>query len=67
MGNRLGVHLIGSVGLQSAEEVFATLSAERGLWLKRMPDGETGERARWIWWQREMMLAHPDMELYPEA
>lgn len=62
-----GVHLIGSVAMGSAEEVFRALSAELGPWLVRIPDGETGERHRWIYFQREMLLRHPDMEIDADA
>lgn len=58
-----GVHLIGSVALPDAETVFSTLSKQLGPWLKRVPDGETGARSRWIYWQREMLMEHPDFEL----
>jgi hypothetical protein len=34
-------------------------------YLRRIPDGETGERRRWIWFQRTMLENHPDMELDP--
>ena len=27
------------------------------------PDGETGERARWIYWQRAKVAEHPAMEV----
>jgi hypothetical protein len=63
----LGVHLVGSVAMADAESVFQTLAAELGPWLRRIPDGETGERHRWIYWQREMLLRHPDMEIDPDA
>lgn len=63
----VGAHLVGSVALPDAETVFRRVAAELGQHLKRMPDGETGERGRWIWWQREMLLRHPDMELDPVA
>ncbi len=53
--------------MSDAETVFRTLSDELGPWLTRLPDGETGERHRWIYWQREMLLRHPDMELDPDA
>jgi hypothetical protein len=62
-----GVHLIGSVPLADAEIVFRTLAGELGPWLRRLPDGETGERHRWIYWQREMLLRHPAMEVDPTA
>src|SRR5258705_349907 len=57
------VHLIGSVPLASTEDVFRTLAGALGDRLSRMPDGETGERRRWIWWQRAMLEHHPAMEV----
>jgi hypothetical protein len=57
------VHLIGSVPLASTDEVFRTLASTLGDRLSRMPDGETGERRRWIWWQRTMLERHPAMEV----
>lgn len=60
-------HLVGSVPLPDAESVFRTVAGELGPYLKRIPDGETGERSRWIWWQREMMEKHPAMEINPEV
>ena len=67
MAQDRSVHLVGSVAMADAESVFRALSDELGPWLKRIPDGETGERHRWIYWQREMLLRHPDMELDPDA
>jgi hypothetical protein len=60
-----GVHLIGSVPMADAETVFRSVASELGPWLARIPDGETGTRHRWIWWQREMLLNHPAMEIDP--
>jgi hypothetical protein len=60
-------HLIGSVPLATAEEVFRTLAASLGDLLSRVPDGETGERRRWVWWQRTMLERHPAMEIDREA
>jgi hypothetical protein len=37
----LGVHLVGSVPLASAEDVFRTLGGALGDRLRRLPDGET--------------------------
>jgi hypothetical protein len=62
-----GVHLIGSVPMADAETVFRSVARELGPWLVRIPDGETGTRHRWIWWQREMLLKHPSMELDPDT
>ncbi len=61
------VHFVGSVPLGDAEQVFRRLSAELGPFVRRLPDGETAERARWIWFQREMLEAHPAMEVDPTA
>jgi hypothetical protein len=59
------LHLIGSVPLDNSEEVFRRLGAELGPYLSRMPDGETGERSRWVYFQRQMLLDHPAMEIDP--
>ena len=58
-----GAHLIGSVPLPDAETVFRTVARALGPSLARLPDGETGQRGRWIWWQRDMLLHHPAMEV----
>ena len=42
------VHLVGSVPLADARTVFETVSAALGSRLRRIPDGETGERSDWI-------------------
>lgn len=59
------VHLVGSVPLPDCEQVFRRLSGALGPYLSRIPDGETGERARWIYFQRTMLEQHPAMELDP--
>ncbi len=59
------LHLIGSVPLATGEDVFRTLSKELGPYLRCMPDGETGERSRWVYFQGQMLRAHPDMEIDP--
>jgi hypothetical protein len=58
-------HLIGSVPLADAETVFRTVAAVLGPYLRRLPDGETGERRRWIYFQRLMLENHPAMEIDP--
>ena len=60
-------HLVGSVPLIDSETVFRTVCAELGPHLRRIPDGETGERIRWIWFQRDMLWNHPDLEEDPDA
>jgi hypothetical protein len=59
------LHLIGSVPLDNSEQVFRRLADELGPFLRCMPDGETGERARWVFFQRQMLLDHPAMEIDP--
>jgi hypothetical protein len=60
-------HLVGSVPLDDSETVFRAVCAELGAHLRRIPDGETGERRRWIWFQRDMLWNHPEMEEDPDA
>jgi methionine synthase II (cobalamin-independent) len=45
--------------------VFRTVAGALGPHLRRLPDGETGERRRWIWFQRQMLERHPDIEIDP--
>ena len=46
-----GAHLVGSLPLGTASEVFRAASRALGPHLKRLPDGETGARSNWIAWQ----------------
>ena len=57
-----GVHLVGSVPLGNAREVFETVSAALGRHLKRIPDGETGERSDWITWLEPAFADNPALE-----
>ena len=59
------LHLIGSIPLDNSEQVFRRLAGELEPFLSRMPDGETGERSRWVYFQRQMLLDHPAMEIDP--
>jgi hypothetical protein len=61
----LGAHLVGSVPLGSAEEVFRAVSATLGPYLARIPDGETGERTNWIAWQYGVLARCPQLEPVP--
>jgi hypothetical protein len=63
--HQAGAHLIGSVPLADATTVFRTVAAALGSYLRRIPDGETGDRIRWIFFQRTMLLNHPAMEIDP--
>jgi ubiquinone/menaquinone biosynthesis C-methylase UbiE len=63
----LGAHLVGSVPLAGADEVFRTLSAGLGDRLRRLPDGETGPRADWIVWQYPVLSSRSQFEVAPPA
>jgi len=56
------VHLVGSVPMRDAREVFETLSAALGQHLLRIPDGETGKRLDWIAWLEPLFADHPAFE-----
>src|SRR5579859_1826899 len=60
-----GVHLVGSIPLSSAEEVFRTASQILGGRLRRIPDGETGARTNWIGWQAKFLANTPALEALP--
>lgn len=51
MSRPRGALLVGSVPLSSAEEVFRLAGATLGDHLRRIPDGETGDRSGWVAWQ----------------
>ncbi|MDA1096812.1 MAG: hypothetical protein O3B84_06105 [Chloroflexi bacterium] len=57
-----GVHLVGSVPLSNNAAVFAEVSSKLGTHLRRMPDGETGDRANWTRWQFPLLKAIPQFE-----
>jgi ubiquinone/menaquinone biosynthesis C-methylase UbiE len=62
-----GAHLVGSVPLRSADEVFRMLSERLGDRVRRLPDGETGPRADWIVWQYPVLSSRPQFEVAPPA
>ena len=57
------VHLVGSVALDTPDEVFAAAGELLGPHLKRVPDGEPGGRRLWISFQIPVLRAHPDLEV----
>src|SRR5262249_52446592 len=62
-----GAHLVGSFPLSSADEVFRTASEALGRHVRRIPDGETGDRSSWIVWQLGVLQAQPQFETVPPA
>jgi hypothetical protein len=60
-----GVHLVGSIGLDTVEEVFRTAGSLLGRRLKRVPDGEPGGRRLWISWQYPLLRSSPFLRADP--
>jgi methionine synthase II (cobalamin-independent) len=61
------VHFVGSIALDSVEEVFRTLGSTLGNRLQRVPDGEPGGRRLWISWQYPLLRAQPFLKADPAA
>jgi hypothetical protein len=53
------VYLVGSVPMENAQQVFEKVSDALGRRIKRIPDGETGERGDWITWLEPVFANHP--------
>jgi hypothetical protein len=64
---KLLVHVVGSVPLDGAEDVFGALAGTLGPYLKRLPDGETGPRKLWIGMISDMLDKHPALEVDPDV
>ena len=47
-GRHCDLLFVGSIPLENAREVLSVLGATFSRYLKRYPDGETGERAGWV-------------------
>ncbi|MCC6472523.1 MAG: hypothetical protein IT514_02145 [Burkholderiales bacterium] len=66
MPTRYPVHIVGSVPLANAAEVFETLARALGPHLRTLPDGETGPRLDWLPWLEPIFSQHPDFEISQE-
>src|SRR5215471_4257985 len=58
-------HLVGSMNLETAEDVFCTVAEIAGESVPRIPDGETGSRKGWIFHQWPRLAANPSLEPGP--
>jgi hypothetical protein len=59
-----GLHLVGSIPLDTPQEVFATFGAPLGKYLFSVPDGEVGPRRHWISRVHyQVLAAHPELEI----
>jgi hypothetical protein len=53
------VHFNGSVNLADAETVMREIAARVPSGLRRIPDGETGDRGNWIFFQLQKFMQLP--------
>jgi hypothetical protein len=58
----VAAHFNGSINLPDAATVFRELATRVPLGARRLPDGETGDRAAWIGYQLPRLLATPGLE-----
>jgi hypothetical protein len=56
-------HLVGSIGLDTVDEVFEAVGKTLGSVVKRCPDGEPGGRRVWIVWQYPLLRANTHLQL----
>ena len=63
----MNVHLVGSIGLDSVEEVFGTVGPLLGSSLKRIPDGEVGPRRLWVSFQYPLLRSSPYLRPDPSG
>jgi len=61
------VHLVGSIGLDSVEDVFRTVGPLLGRRLRRLPDGEPGPRRLWVSFQYPLLRASPYLRPDPSG
>src|SRR5271170_3505793 len=57
IASALKVHLVGSIGLDTVDDVFRAVGTLLGPRLCRVPDGEVGGRRLWISWQYPLLRA----------
>jgi hypothetical protein len=55
-------HFNGSVNLPDAETVMREISARVPAGVRRIPDGETGDRSNWIFFQMQKFMASPQLQ-----
>ena len=57
-----GAHLVGSINFDDAETTLRTAAQHLGAHLKRIPDGEVGERFHWIAFQPDRLARAEGLE-----
>ena len=61
------IYLVGSIGLDTAQEVFRTVGTAFGNRLKRVPDGEPGPRRLWVSFQYPLLRSSPFLRPDPSG
>lgn len=61
------IHFNGSINLPDTDAVFRELGSRIGDLATRYPDGETGDRSNWIWFQLQRFWETPGLERVSEA
>jgi len=56
-----GVHFNGSINLADAETVMCEIVSRIPAGLRRIPDGETGDRGNWVFFQLQKFLQSPSL------
>jgi len=59
------VLLVGSLALENAEAVMMATADALGSAIRRLPDGETGARSKFITWQVPVLAKAPQFEVQP--
>lgn len=67
MSEPQGAHLVGSINFDDAETTMRTAAEHLGDRLKRIPDGEVGERFHWIVFQADRLGAADGIERVGDA
>ena len=63
MSKNGAVHLVGSVPLESVDDVFRTCAGVLGSLVSSYPDGEVGQRKYWTFYlPTRTYSVHPDLE-----
>jgi hypothetical protein len=62
-----GVHLVGALPGDSAQEAMAAALTRLGPYLRTLSDGETGPRSMWIQTNIANLRDHPDVELVQDG
>ena len=58
----VGAHLVGGLHAPDAETAMTTAARILGRHLQAVPDGETGDRSQWIFWQIDKLTAVDGIE-----